>query len=88
MDNLMIEVAKQMPALAGLLFIVIRFLSHVRETEDRRAELDAKREDGILTRLTVALDRNTEALGQIQGAMQLKRISDASPNPGQRSQAV
>lgn len=42
-ESLMIEAAKQLPAVAALIFIVMQFLKHIRAADEARHELEEAR---------------------------------------------
>jgi hypothetical protein len=77
MDQTLLEAAKQIPSLAVLVALVVLFLKHLKEISAgfERAIKDigndchafqketSERTSAALTRNTVALDRNSEALG-------------------------
>ena len=69
MDTLLVEVAKQVPALTVLAFIVwafIRFLAQASSAmQDIHRECHSTQE-----RATVALERNTDALDRLGGQME------------------
>lgn len=63
-----IEVVKQVPALAVLGFIVIAFLKHLAQRDEAHAVSDEKRDEQMqicMDRCNNAIDRNTEMLGQV-----------------------
>lgn len=80
MDPLFVEAAKQVPSLAVLVFIVIKFLAFVRETEvARSSSLEALGDtchafqerlgnatQKVIDRNSEALEKNTEAMTRIE----------------------
>jgi len=83
------EAARQIPAVAVLVFVVIKFLSHIRESDRARERMEsarikamenlgsachsfqeslAERHETLVSRVTTALDRNTDARGRTDAA--------------------
>lgn len=71
MDPLWVEVAKQVPALGVLVFLVVHFLKHIREvTNDFKSTIEevnvtmADQHNLFRERTEKALDNNTAALAR------------------------
>ena len=67
MDTTWVEFAKQAPNLAGLIFIVVTFLKHIKDGERERAKEEAdkdKKLTAVIDRNSLALERNSEMFGR------------------------
>ena len=58
MDDLLIDLAKQVPSLVVLVFLVMRFLSHLSERDESMAR--------VITENTKMLGRAAEAMEQME----------------------
>lgn len=78
MDQLLLEAAKQIPALAILVWVVIHFLKHLERVQDMHAKREAehaKRDDERLEALRDALAKNAGLYEQI-----LVNLKDIGPS--------
>jgi hypothetical protein len=67
MDNGLTELIKQAPNLAGLIFIVVTFLRHIKDGQTERAKDEAEKHKAfaeVIERNTHALERNSEFFGR------------------------
>lgn len=72
-ETLITEAVKQAPGMLVLLYIVVRFLSHLDSIEERRQEADERREKAD-EKYAAVIERNTVALGRTSAA--LDRLED------------
>jgi hypothetical protein len=60
-DQIIVEMARQAPGVAAIIFVVVQFLAHLRQiTDDFRDEVREARE---------AIKENTRVMGRVDGAL-------------------
>ncbi len=72
METAVLEILKQVPALAVLAWLVTRFLNEIGKRDEVLKDLSAACHD-VHQRSIVAVDRNSEALGRIESALDGQR---------------
>lgn len=65
MESLLIEIAKQCPGIAALVAVVVLFLRHQRQADERRAPLDQEIAQTLRAN-TAALARNAAVLERVE----------------------
>jgi hypothetical protein len=79
MDAGMIELIKQAPSLAGLIFIVVTFLRHIKDGDKERSNAEAERHKAlaeVIERNTHALERNSEFFGRASQSVEHRKQSN------------
>lgn len=78
MEPSWVEFAKQAPNLAGLIFIVVTFLRHIKDGERERAEQESEKHKAfaeVIERNTHALERNSEFFGRASQSFDRKQYN-------------
>ncbi len=66
-EQLWPAIAEQVPALVVLVFVVLVFLKHIKESQDREEAAQARREEVLETigeKVSATVERNTTALAK------------------------
>jgi hypothetical protein len=79
MESVIIEIAKQVPSLAALIFLVLKFLSSLEKRDEALANVgkqvrERSKDDTdlmakVLTQNSMALSANTHALGRMESVL-------------------